>query len=372
MSELPDNEICRRIANIRLELDGPRGKSAFAARLGLSPSTYEYYEQDRVPPAPVLVKIANLAGVDLRWLLTGKVHTSPAPLDHPVLQRAAALIGAHPQAAAQLAAFVDLLSQAMEFPQRAGEGASQAVPVAGQDTGPATPQTIGQGEQKPAFGDVASEQSPAVLDIAGQSPTRGREGALPREGQAPAMPAMADLIPILGRSAAGVPQFWADEKESQGLTTLGKLIAGHARRSESRSATAIAWTGGQSSSAADAQTVQIITLADAAPGEGTAQFVAAPQIKARYRDAFALQIDGDSMSPDIRHGDIVILCPSVPAADGKAAVVQLQDQIGVTCKLFRRSGQTVHLVPLNEQLPPQSFPAGKVMWALRVLALVRP
>jgi len=364
MSELPDNEICRRIANIRLEMDGPRGKSAFAARLGLSPSTYEYYEQGRVPPAPVLVKIANLAGVDLRWLLTGKVHSPSAPADHPVLQRAAALIGEHPQAAAQLAAFVDLLSGAMEFPQKAGEGAAQAMTDTKRAAGPASPEAIenvGRGEEIARFsGYVAGEhKSRAVPDLR-------------RKSERLAMPDMSDLIPILGRSAAGVPQFWANEKESQGLTTLGKLIAGHARRSESRSATATAWTGEHGFSAKNAQTVQIITLADAAPGEGTAQFVAAPQIKARYRDAFALQIDGDSMSPDIRHGDIVILCPSVPAADGKAAVVQLEDQIGVTCKLFRRSGQTVHLVPLNEQLPPQSFPAGKVMWALRVLALVRP
>jgi SOS-response transcriptional repressor LexA len=78
------------------------------------------------------------------------------------------------------------------------------------------------------------------------------------------------------------------------------------------------------------------------------------------------------MAPEIRHGDVVICSPSVPAADGAAAVVQLKGQIGVTCKLFRRAGQTVHLVPINEQYAPQAFSARRMVWAQKVLARVRP
>ena len=105
--------------------------------------------------------------------------------------------------------------------------------------------------------------------------------------------------------------------------------------------------------------------------DNVAEFVSAGVIKRKYNDAFAVRIDGDSMSPEIRHGEIVICSPSAPAADGQAAVVQLAGQIGVTCKIFRRQGKDVHLAPINEQYSPAIFPAADVVWSARVLARVR-
>ena len=69
--------------------------------------------------------------------------------------------------------------------------------------------------------------------------------------------------------------------------------------------------------------------------------------------------------------DVVILSPSVAAVDGQPAVVQLRQQIGVTYKLLRTEGERIHLVPVNEKFPPQTFPAERLVWALRVLARVR-
>jgi len=306
-------EICRRIAKVRLELAGPRGKSSFAKQLGLSPSTYDYYESTRVPPAGVLVQIADLAGVDLRWLLTGEESGGRAvPASHPVLRRAADLLASHPNAAASLAAFLDILSESMKFP--------------------------------------AKQKSPGRTEAAEQTKTTSAEKS---------------WIPILGRSAAGVPQFWSDSNEAKGLTTLRELIERHTGKHDWRTSPA----GVDEGSGRDA-TVEIITLSE--PDEkDTVEFIAAGELKSKYGDAFAVRIDGESMAPDIRHGDLVILSPSVPAAQGKAAVVQLRGQIGVTCKLYRREGNSVHLVPINEQLPPQKFPAKDVLWALRVLARVR-
>lgn len=43
--------ICRRIARLRLEVAGPRGRAQFARQLDLPASTYAYYEDDRIPPA---------------------------------------------------------------------------------------------------------------------------------------------------------------------------------------------------------------------------------------------------------------------------------------------------------------------------------
>ena len=42
-----------------------------------------------------------------------------------------------------------------------------------------------------------------------------------------------------------------------------------------------------------------------------------------------------------------------------------------SCFIVHR-GDTVHLIPINEQYAPQSFPNGDVVWARRVLARIRP
>lgn len=309
MAKTESPEICRRIAQVRLEVAGPRGKCAFASQLGLSPSTYSYYESKRVPPAQVLVRIADLGGVDLRWLLTGQAAGDPkVPADHPVLQRAARMLAERQNAATPLAAFLDILAETLRFP----------------------------------------EKPPAP------APARSETGSFQD----------TSWIPVLGRSAAGVPQFWSAEDESAGLTTLNELIARHAGSGHRAQA---ARASGEET---DEFAVQLIALT--APDAEVSEFVAAAGLRACYPDAFAVRIDGDSMSPDIRHGDLVVLSPSAPAADGKPAVVQLKSQIGVTCKVFRREGQTVHLIPINEQFAPQTYPAEQVVWALRVLARVRP
>jgi len=325
-------EICRRIAQVRLEVSGPRGKSAFAKKLGLSPSTYDYYESTRIPPADVLMKIADVADLDLNWLLTGHFGPDAVAADHPVLQRAAAMLADRPNAAAPLAAFVDILGASLRFPAKS---AAQG----GRDNR------------------AAENAEPGEPEIDARAPLRMVE----YEGAAgPA----ASWIPVLGRSAAGVPHFWADSDEAAGVTTLGELIARHARGTPRRVRSATAATEDQEAA------VQIITVTEP-DGPEVVSFVAAAGIKAHHADAFALRIDGDSMAPDIRHGDLVVLSPSVEAADGRPAVVQLAGQIGVTCKLFRREGETVHLVPIAEHLAPQTFGAEQFSWALRVLARVR-
>ncbi|MGC9453915.1 MAG: helix-turn-helix domain-containing protein [Phycisphaerae bacterium] len=315
MSKSPRHEICRRIASIRTELTGTRGKSAFARMLGLSPSTYDYYESNRVPPADVLVRIADTAGVDLRWLLTGQeAATTAVPADHPAVQRVAKLLAGHPDAARPLGSFLDILTETIStFPDAGG--------LAGARTAP-QPR-----DAKPT-----------------EDPARARR----------------EWIPVLGRSAAGVPQFWDLDEPTEGLTTLTDLIDRHvgAVNRGVRAASAQAGRPGRD------ENVRIIALSRPDEGE-PAEFVVAANVKQEYPDAFAVRIDGESMAPDIRHGDVLLLSPSRPAVDGQAAVVQLAGQIGVTCKLFRRRGEQVHLVPVNEHFQPTAVPAAKVLWALR-------
>jgi len=322
MAGRAETGICRRIAQLRLEVAGPRGKSAFAKQLGLSPSTYDYYESSRVPPAPVLVRIAEVAAVDLGWLLTGKPAAGGAgSVEHPVLQRAAALLERHPDAAGALGAFLEVLAGAMEFPG----------------------------------------------GLRGQQPAAAPPQDRPPAGAAD--PDRSSWIPILGRSAAGVPQFWDSRDAAAGITTLGELVARHARRAARSARPAVAEMA-SGLDGAPAETVQVIALS-APDGSEACEFISAGGLRARHPDAFAVRIDGESMAPDIRHGDVVVLSPTAPASQGRPCVVQLRGQIGVTCKLYRREGDTVHLVAVNEQFPPVSVPTGEVVWALRVLARVR-
>lgn len=315
---------------------GHRGKSSFAKMLGLSPSTYDYYEAGRVPPAEVLVRIADVADVDLRWLLTGQAADTKVRPDHPVLQRAAELLREHPDADKPLAAFLDVLAESMKFPAK--------------DPAPQEEQT----DSKP--------EAPRSPRTARESPTAEPE---PAEREAPE--AGKDWVPVLGRSAAGVPQFWPLDDPAEGVTELREIVDRVVSRSSAqRRRPAVREEGASAPTAA-----QIISLS--APDENAVcEFVTAGTVRRRYPDAFAVRLDGESMSPELRHGDLVLLSPSAPAVSGKAAVVQLARQIGVTCKIYRREGDTVHLIAINEQFPPERHPADRVVWALCVLGAVRP
>ncbi|MFA6135296.1 MAG: S24 family peptidase [Phycisphaerae bacterium] len=328
---------------------GSRGKSSFAKKLGLSPSTYDYYEASRVPPADTLVRIAEVTGVDLVWLLTGR-HGSGQIIaaDNPILNRAAQLLADHPQSASALEAFIDLLSAAAKFPAKGGANGQAEADVRG----------------------GVSADRPKLSDTAGTTRTGTASGSAPI--QTPPKLAGIDpscCVPILGRSAAGVAKFWSSPQEAQGITRLDDLI----RRSGALGGGMEVQPAkvGATDAQAPNQAVQLVTLRKAPPGLPD-QFVIAPFLKRTHRDTFALRIDGESMSPEIRHGDIVVASPTCPAEEGKAAIVQLANQIGVTCKLYRRMGTSVCLIPINEQFPSARYDAKAVEWALRVLARVRP
>jgi len=336
----PSNEICRRIAELRKKKAGPRGKSAFAKQLGISPSTYDYYEGARVPPAEILVRMAERTGADLRWLLTGQAGAAPLTgEDHPVLRRAARLLADCPDAAKPLGAFVDLLIEAHKFPAK-----------------PA---------QQPPKAKDAAQAAPAGPTRRPEGPSTGQVSKTP--GATPDADAGREAwIPILGRTAAAVARFWGNTEDVSGLTTLADLVARWAGQSPRSIRPAVA-AEGESRPPAGAQ---LVTLS-APDDRDVVEFVAAETIKRRYPDAFALRVDGNSMAPEILPGDVVVLSPSAPAVQGRAAVVQLAGQIGVTCKLYRTSGEGVHLVPINAQYEIAAVSADQVEWALRVLARVR-
>ncbi len=296
--------------------------------LGLSPSTYDYYEASRVPPAQVLVKIAEVADVDLCWLLTGETEEDRAEtVLHPAVRRAGELIKHRPDAAEPLSAFLDVLERSLEL-----------------------------GSTGPTPGGVAGTDCPSGRCPDADARDRAVDEPDAHEAQ------QARWIPVLGRSAAGVPEYWEDPAARREVTNLEDIVAEHVSRTRAEAQS-------DASCGLDGP-VEIIHLPD--PQEGRpAEFIAAAPLKRRYPDAFALRIDGESMAPHLRHDDLVITSPSAAVEDGKPAIVQLDRQIGVTCKLLRREGDRVHLVPLNDEFEPMTVPAERVRWAYRALACIR-
>ena len=311
--------VIHRLKQLRLQMFGPRGGGQFARALGLTPASYRRYEKDRVPDVDVLVSAARATGTDLYWLITGQEPdgsvSASIPTDRgPLLDRIDRAVAANPAALRAIQAFLDLLDEGV-------------------------------------LGPVNSPDGPAPDD------DRHSRGG---------------WLPVLGRSAAGVVFFWQDLPNDTPRTPahrLSQLIDAYlkAEATGTWSASVDQAADNSADSSQAASLIQINVPDDAAVSE----FLDCPVVRRRYPDAFALRIDGHSMLPQFSPADLVIVSPSVPALDGKPAVVQLRGQLGVTCKLYRRQGDRVHLIPTNDSFSPQDFDASDILWALRVLFRVR-
>ena len=319
MSEDPKHEnlgqaVMARLKQLRLRTYGRRGLGEFARELGVSPATYRRYEKLKAAPVELLAKAAKLTGAQLAWLITGRKTDDSAQQDIPadrqvLLERIERLARRNPATLRAIQKFMDLLEQQLS---------------------------------RPATGPPGSDQ-------------RG------------------GWLPVLGRSAAGVVFFWKDLPDGDGKSPadrLSELIDAYLQaQTTGHWPASIEPTDAQASDQAT-DTVSLIQINVPSDAQ-VAEFLDCPAVRKRYPDAFALRIDGASMAPQLIHGDLVIVSPSKPAVDGKAAVVQLRNQIGVTCKLYRQDADKVHLIPTNKQYEPQSFELSEVLWALRVLFRIR-
>lgn len=84
---------------------------------------------------------------------------------------------------------------------------------------------------------------------------------------------------------------------------------------------------------------------------------------------FALRVKGDSMSPRIMDGDLVIVHAQNWAEDGDL-VIALDEKEEATCKVFKRSAWGVSLVPFNPAFSPFVFGKEEAE-TLRILGVVK-
>ncbi len=315
MKIFDEKAIIERVKLLRNQYAGSRGRSKFARALGISASTYNYYESNRVAPIEILVKICEVTGADLQWLLTGSSaeKTFAFGPNRAVLQKLDDLLTDNPELGEPVLAFLELLY-----------------------------------EKKSAEKEFQSKM-------------------LPRKSNRPGW------IPVLGRTAAGMIHFWDQTillEPKRAITELDELVKKHigkaiigsvVDRTVSIDLQVRALVDGIKR--AEANLIQVSGQED----EQVVEFIECEEIYKLFPDSFALQVDGDSMSPRINDGDIVILSASVPAAQGQIGVARVANQIGVTCKLIRSSERQVHLIPINEKYETKVVAKKDLLWALAVL-----
>jgi len=317
MKNFGEKAIIERIGLLRRQYAGSRGKSEFARTLGISASTYNYYENNRVPPIEILLKICEVTGADLEWLLTGhgtEKRFAFGP-NSGLLQNLDDLFTNNPELTEAVLAFIELLC-----------------------------------EKK----GIEKEFQSRVL---------------------PAKPERPGWIPVLGRTAAGMVHFWDQTflpEPKQAVTELDELVKKHIGKDIVGSVDGRVSIDLQARPLVDSIKKRQANLIQVC-GQGQEQiveFVQCEEIHQLFPDSFALYVDGDSMSPRINDGDIVILSPSVPAAQGQISISRVANQIGVTCKLIRTTQTDVHLIPINERYETKVVAKKDLLWALAVLCHV--
>jgi len=82
---------------------------------------------------------------------------------------------------------------------------------------------------------------------------------------------------------------------------------------------------------------------------------------------FALEVQGDSMRPLYREGDIILVSLSASVRRGDRVVVRTRGGEVMAKELKRRNAKGVELVSLNPDHPDRSIPADEIDWLARVM-----
>ncbi len=91
------------------------------------------------------------------------------------------------------------------------------------------------------------------------------------------------------------------------------------------------------------------------------------ELPAQARDgAYALQVQGDSMMPLYRDGDVLIVEPGASVRKGDRVVVRTTGGEVMAKVLARQSAEGVELLSLNPAHPDREIPAAEIDWIARI------
>lgn len=82
---------------------------------------------------------------------------------------------------------------------------------------------------------------------------------------------------------------------------------------------------------------------------------------------YALQVQGDSMLPLYRHGDVLVVDPAAQVRSGDRVVVKTTGGEVMAKVLTRRTAKSVDLVSLNPEHPDRHLAAREVEWLARIV-----
>ncbi|MEI2298114.1 S24 family peptidase [Ensifer sp. MJa1] len=82
---------------------------------------------------------------------------------------------------------------------------------------------------------------------------------------------------------------------------------------------------------------------------------------------YALEVQGDSMLPLYRDGDILIVDPGAQVRRGDRVVVKTRDGEVMAKILTRQTPQMIELLSLNPEHPNRSFEISQVEWIARII-----
>jgi phage repressor protein C with HTH and peptisase S24 domain len=83
--------------------------------------------------------------------------------------------------------------------------------------------------------------------------------------------------------------------------------------------------------------------------------------------SYALQVQGDSMLPLYRHGDMLVVQPNAAVRKGDRVVVKTSSGEVMAKVLERRTATTIDLVSLNPEHPDRRLTASDVEWLARIV-----
>ena len=95
--------------------------------------------------------------------------------------------------------------------------------------------------------------------------------------------------------------------------------------------------------------------------------VAAPDDELDPDTHFALEVQGESMKPLYRDGDILIVEPGAQVRRGDRVVVKTREGEVMAKILARQSAKSIELQSLNPEHPPRSLEMSDVEWVARII-----
>lgn len=102
----------------------------------------------------------------------------------------------------------------------------------------------------------------------------------------------------------------------------------------------------------------------AGQGWDLVEFPAGP---GRNGSVYALEVQGDSMKPLYRDGDILIVEPGAQVRRGDRVVVKTRDGEVMAKVLARQTAKAIELQSLNPEHPPRNLDMTEVDWVARII-----